>query len=253
MDQLEDQPTSPDAKRGGSLRGRAVSLGKIFLTIALTAIVSNIVTYQMWLTQQGVTYRMWLTQQDNVQAWNSRPVVEVKIDAHKGKKDLTIRNLGRIDISDVKIYLTVYELSTKLIDAGHHTTWDGIATFSKIGPLRTFSRIPGSGGLKSINLLTEFKQFAPMRKWEPAVDDKLMNTYYAYRVTLRNDVTKQRYVALVFATPFSDFNANLFGEAETSSVGGGYAAGRHLIELRNLLKRDQLDLFDDSPADLLPK
>src|SRR5262249_1112268 len=116
--------------------------------------------------------------------------------------------------------------------------------------LRTFAKIRASGGSQSLNLLTDFQQFAPMYKWEPGRNDKLMNTYYAYRVTFRNNVTKQRYVAHVFATPFSDFNANPFGEAETTSMGGGYEAGKHLVELRNLLKRDQLDLFDDALSDL---
>ena len=87
------------ALAANALRRGAVSFGMILLTAALTATVSNIVTYQMWLTQQ-----------DRLQAWNAKPIVDVTIDALAGRKDLSIRNLGRIDIEDVKVFVTVYNL-----------------------------------------------------------------------------------------------------------------------------------------------
>src|SRR5712691_2102937 len=169
---------------------------------------------------------MWLREQRQLQEWNSKPIVEVRIDALQDHKNLIIRNLGKVDIEDIRVFVTVYELKTRLIDDGHHMAFDGIDSYSKAGPLQTLDNLHASGGFKNINLLTEFRQIAPMYKWDSNQPEKRINIYYAYRVTFRNSVTKQRYVAHVFTTVFADFNANPFAEAETNNSGGGYEAGK---------------------------
>ena len=60
---LDENPSRLQTPARATEPASASSLfGKILLTAAVTALVSNIVTYGMWLTQQG-----------RLQAWNSKP------------------------------------------------------------------------------------------------------------------------------------------------------------------------------------
>jgi hypothetical protein len=230
----------------GSGQGEPPWFAKVLVTAVLTALISTVIsTY--------VTYEVWVHQQETLQAWSSRPVVDVDLYGFNGHKDLVIQNSGTIPIDDVRVYVTTYKLASEPIDSGHHQRWTGIDSFSKPGgggPLRQFTQIAPFGGTERIDLLTAFSGLTPMYKYPSSDDITLMSTFYAYRITFRNHVTRQRFVAYVFTTPYSNFNANPFSNSESQSMGGGYGSFEHLVELRKLLKQAQLDLFDDSASDL---
>ena len=204
----------------------------------LVALITSLVTQALG---SWAAYPFWRTQQTKLQAWSSRPVVDIRI-VTAPEKVLSIRNVGRIGIEDVRLFATIYKLATAHTDNGTHQTLAGIESYSKLpGPLRTYGSLKEDGGEVRVNLLKDFGDMLPMRKLTEGFEWK----YYAFRITFRSSVTKQRYIAYLFTTPFSDFNANIFDDPETLSIGGGYQSSKHLREIRDLLKRDQTELFDD--------
>src|SRR5437899_302029 len=71
----------------------------------------------------------WQGQERITQRWNSQVIFEASADK---QKNLILKNLGQVEIEDVRIYATVYRMKVHY-DKAHHVIIDGIKDFSKIG------------------------------------------------------------------------------------------------------------------------
>jgi hypothetical protein len=215
-----------------------------FVQMVLTATMTAIITVY-------ASHKMWVNEQIELQEWNSKPVVKVSLQAYKDRKNLIITNLGQVDIDDVEIFLTKYELKADWVN-GEHEMFnskgdESIENIYKIGggPILKFTNIQKLGGVETINLLA--LAAAPMYKFDP-LNHKLLTSYYVFRITFRNAVTKKRYITYCFTNIFKDWSADFFGDPETIDIGGGYNAEEEMIKLKKELIQNQMDFFDD-PAE----
>lgn len=191
-------------------------------------------------------YCLWSGQQQLMQQATAKPVLDISVDLNKS---LHIRNLGTIDIEDIRIDATIYILKRTRKDG--HIAVTGIESFSKLShPIWTTNVLQKGRGAIQIDLTaSSVARVLPIYDAIPDPATREGRTVYCFRVLFRNGVTKQRLIRYVLAGPFKNF-PDMYGDYRGAAFGGGYESSTKIFEMRDLIRSHQLNLFDDDPATL---
>ncbi len=208
-----------------------------FPDIVIAAIVSAIVS-------SLVTLLVWNWQQTRLQQWSSRPVIEFLVTP---EKVLTIRNLGSVDISDVTLSFTTYEVKAEIREGGHLYLGDGLEKFSKAGGQQVYPRLVAGD---TITLPLKHPEVAnPFLPFYPVADQSLehFKQQYAIRILFRNAITKQKYVSYLVVAALD--GVNLFNLDVRSAFTGSMQSAENIFKIRDAIRAHQAKVFDDRPDD----
>jgi hypothetical protein len=189
-------------------------------------------------------YLLWTGQQRLSQQAAAKPVFEAFVDR---EKILHIRNLGTIDLDDIRVDLTTYVLkAVPLPEGGGHVSIRGIESFARSSkPICIGVSIPKDGGAFSLDLATT--PFAPIHDGIPDLNTEAGRTVHALRILCRNAVTKQRLLRYLITGAFKRF-PDVYGDYRDTGIGGGYESSEAVFSIRQLIRSHQLELFDDDPS-----
>lgn len=190
-------------------------------------------------------YCLWTGQQQLSQQASAKPVVELFIDSDK---TLHVKNLGSVDLTDLRVFGTTYVLTEKeLPEGGGHVAVTGIESFSVVSkPIKTVETLPSRTGAMTLSLRDpQFSTFFPVLDGIPQPLTHESRTVYCFRVLWRNGVTKELMVKYVLASPFKGFPSMFEEPGKGSAIGGGYAASRQILEIRSKIRDHQTSMFDD--------
>jgi hypothetical protein len=188
-------------------------------------------------------YCLWRGQQMLSQQATAKPVLDIFVD---GEKTLHVANRGTVDLEDMSIDETSYELKAEPLPQGRERfKITGIESFSKPSqPVFTQRRIPKAGGRLTFDLA---KGPFPVHVGLPEMTSPEGRTVYCLRILFRYGVSKQRFVKYVLTASYRHF-PDMFGESRGVALGGGYETSKRLFDVRALIRSHQAELFDDDPA-----
>jgi hypothetical protein len=207
----------------------------------------GLLTFGTLLTASSV-YFLWSGQQILSQEANSKPIVEFAVDSNK---TVTITNVGLVEVENVRIFATVYRLSAKVSDG--HLLISGVDGYSKTNdPISTETLLKKHGGRLRLDLTADSLRWL-FRFYEgiPDLGDESLRTVYCLRIVFRNSVTKQRQIRYLTTGALKRF-PDMHGNYNPAGVGmgGGYESSQKLFEIAELIRKHQINLFDDDPGEI---
>jgi len=199
---------------------------------AVVAIITSVIT----------SVGIWWWQQSLLQQWGSQIVVEIRI---AKDKELSIKNVGAVDIADVDVFFAQYIVGMEAREAGHLYTTGKIETVSQsFAPVKHWDRIAARHS-ELYSLRSNAAVFYPVASGH---DLEAMRKQYAFRVGFRNSITKQKYV--YYAITSAGEGPSFFDFSSGGAFGGPFDGSAKLIAIRRTIRSHQAELFDDSPQDL---
>jgi len=173
----------------------------------------------------------WSGQQRIMQQSSAKPVLDIYVDRDK---TLRIKNLGTMDVEDVVVYATIYEMRGKVNEPIE------IASFSKVsGPVFQQPRVLAQTGEAIFKLSEPWLPVGDVPK-DPEVP---LPALYVLRVLVRNSVNKERIVRYVIATP--NKLPNPFDDLRDVSMTGPWQKLDGFTTIRKQIREHQAALFDD--------
>lgn len=205
---------------------------------------------RIWLSPILVSvsaWALWQGQERVAQRWNSQVVFEANTDE---QKNLKLRNLGHVQIEDVRIFVTVYRMKARL-DERRHVVTDGIDTFSKIGggpnggAIARFESI--SPGGEQVLKLKEVGNALPFYDFDSVLGNDLHDAFqnqYCFRITFRNSISKRKHSYYLLASPLTGTKMpSLYDVGEEGPLAGGFDF--RFFKYRSEIRRHQAELFDE--------
>jgi hypothetical protein len=182
---------------------------------------------------------LWFAQQRYSRQWNSRPILDIRIDS---EKRLILNNRGLVDIEDVSARFTEYQLSE---DYAKHISKATLLWYGVMGGLYAVVERVEAGNstmidLKSKSPLVKFYSVLP----QPA--DTWQRSVYCFRLTFRNSVTKQRFVRYVLTSP-SVVLPDPWSASEKVAMSGSVDLSGDVMKLRDAIRAHQASFFEDQP------
>lgn len=211
-----------------------------FLATVLTAFITALAT-------SVVPLGWWYFQQVKLQQWGSRPVIDFEITSNK---ILFIRNRGTLDVSEVSLFLTSYEVAAELREGGHLYIGRQLEQFSKAsGVVKQYPTV-AAGETVSWELQTD-PALKNLQVLFYSVQDQSLEHFerhYAFRILFRNGITKQKYVFYLITSAME--GPSVFNLSTQDAFGGPIQVSERIFAIRNAIRSHQGALFDDSTSDL---
>lgn len=251
---------APGPGKAGQVRLAGSEMNRAYILIVFSIVFSTVAVLlatiparrRQWRTalivlgavfQSYAVFLLWSGQQNLSQQSSSKIVLDIKIDQ---QKVLRLNNVGFVDVEDIKVFLTTYQLE-KRRDRGGHLLLGGIDTYSKVSaPIETFPLLK-SKDQHEFDLKTLPKEMMKLFTLEQSKEEDFTQ-YHALRVAFRNSITKQKQVHYKITSGWIG-GAEMFDNLETQAAGGGYESSRKFFELRRLIKLHQADFFGDNEND----
>lgn len=191
---------------------------------------------------------LWWAQQRYQQNWNSKPIIEIRVD---DKKKVHIKNAGLIGIEGVSLTIATYELTY-----GYPKTLKGAAlsTVSRwSGPVLDHGTVK-AGADKVIDLRAtpynaDFFEVVvpPGHVGGLDIPDDAMRKIYCLRITFRHELSKEKFVVYVLTGATVGF-MDQWDEFKRPAIGGPLKGEAEIVRLRKEIRAHESMIYDDPEA-----